>query len=250
MNTQLLNDIGLSKGEIKVYFALLEIGKSKTGEISKKSGVHSSKVYLILDRLIQKGLVSYIIEGKIKYFLPSQPNQLLEYVHAKKRNLDNQEEELQKLIPKILKKQKQIDDKQSASVYEGIKGIKSLFESMLDEWKKGEEYLVFTPGDEFMNEELNEFFKKHHLKRIEKGICVKVLALDSQKEFYKKSYKNEKNFEFRFTQFSLPAGINIVGNKVSTLIGEPYPIAYVIDSKHVAQRYKIFFHALWKVARK
>ncbi|MBS3093361.1 hypothetical protein J4456_02135 [Candidatus Pacearchaeota archaeon] len=249
MDKSIFAEIGFSKGEIKVYFALLEKGKSKTGEISKYSGVHTSKVYLILDKLIQKGLVSYIIENNIKYFQPSDPEHLLEYIKLKKNRLSEQEEQLKKIIPKIKEKQKLSQYKQSAAVYEGIKGINVLFEEMLDLWKKGEEYLVFAPGDEFKNEKVNEFFKKHHLKRIERGVVVKVIALDSQKEFYKKEYKEVKNFDFRFSSLALPAGVNIVGNKVSMLIGEPYPTAYLIESPFMAKRYRDFFQNIWKIAK-
>ncbi len=250
MDKYIFKGLGFTDGEIKVYFALLGHGKSKTGEISKYSGVHTSKVYLILDRLIQRGLVSYVIENNVKYFQPSDPERLLDYIQLKKRILDEQESHLKKIIPKIKKRQKLYQYRQSAAVYEGIKGIKALFENMLDSWKTGDEYLVFSPGDEFKNKNLNEFFRKHHLKRIKKGIVVKVIALDTQMEFYKKEYRGVKNFNFRFSPLSLPAGLNIVGNRISMLIGEPYPTAYLIDSPLMAKRYREFFHRIWKVANK
>jgi sugar-specific transcriptional regulator TrmB len=250
MNKEIFKEIGFTEGEVKVYFALLEHGKSKTGAISKYSGVHTSKVYLILDRLIEKGLVSYIVEANIKYFQPSDPERLIEYVNTKKRVLIEQEEELKKIIPEIKEKQKFAKYKQSASVYEGYKGIKALFEEMLDTWKKGEEYLVFAPGDEFKSKKINDYFKKHHLNRIEKGVIVKVIALDSQREFYKEEYKGIKNFEFKYSSLSLPAGVNIVGNKVSMLLGDPFPTAYVIQSELMAKRFREFFHNVWNVAKK
>lgn len=249
MDIELLKEIGLTAGEIKVYFALLESGSSKTGEISKKSGVHTSKVYLILERLIQKGLASYIIENNVRYYQASGPNQILEFVHAKKRRIDEEEERLRKIIPEILEKQRFAKHKQSAAVYEGVSGIKALFETMLDEWRADEGYLVFTPGDGFENKELNSFFKKHHLKRIERGIIVQSLGLENQRSFYKEEYSGIKNFRFRYIDLSLPAGINIVHNKVSTLIVEPYPTAFVIDSELVAKRYRTFFNNLWKIAK-
>ncbi len=250
MDLNLLKGLGLTEGEIKVYFALLELGSSKTGEISLKSTIHTSKVYPILDRLIEKGLASYIIENNVRYYQASNPDQILKLIEVKKRDLNEQEEKIKTIIPEILKKQKFAKYKQSAAVYEGIRGIKTAFESMLDDWKNGEDYIVMSPGDEFKSPEINKFFKKHHQLRIEKNIEVKVLALESQKEFYKKEYKNIQNIEFRFSEFSLPAGVNIVHNKVSMLIGEPIPIVYVIESEILATRFKTFFNKLWKVGIK
>jgi sugar-specific transcriptional regulator TrmB len=59
MNTKILEDIGLTKTEIKIYLALLKLGQSTTTNIIKDAGIHASKVYEFLDKLIKKGLVSY-----------------------------------------------------------------------------------------------------------------------------------------------------------------------------------------------
>ena len=51
MDMKILQDIGLSEGETKVYLALLRLGATKTGALAANAGVSSSKVYKILDRL-------------------------------------------------------------------------------------------------------------------------------------------------------------------------------------------------------
>ena len=72
MDIQLLRKVGLTDGESKVYLALLELGSSTTGPIVKEADIAKSIVYQILDRLIQKGLVSYIVKEKTKYFPKSR----------------------------------------------------------------------------------------------------------------------------------------------------------------------------------
>ena len=64
-----LEKIGFTKSEIAVYTALLKIGQKTTGEILKEAKISSGKIYEILDKLIKKGLVSYIIKNNTKYFL-------------------------------------------------------------------------------------------------------------------------------------------------------------------------------------
>src|SRR3989344_337750 len=69
MNEQLLEDIGLTKGEIKVYLTLLKLRETTTGKIIEEAQISSGKIYEILDKLIKKGLVSYIIkEHEINLF--------------------------------------------------------------------------------------------------------------------------------------------------------------------------------------
>ena len=64
-----LMGIGLTQREVKVYLALLKLGESTTGKIIQESGISSGKIYEILEKLIGKGLASYTIKEKTKYFI-------------------------------------------------------------------------------------------------------------------------------------------------------------------------------------
>jgi HTH-type transcriptional regulator, sugar sensing transcriptional regulator len=55
-----LIQLGLTSGEARIYLSLLKLGSSKVGSIVKDSRVSYSKVYDVLERLITKGLVSYV----------------------------------------------------------------------------------------------------------------------------------------------------------------------------------------------
>jgi len=55
----LLNKIGLTDTEAKVYLALLQNGNLSGYEASKMAGVSRSKIYVILECLINKGFVLY-----------------------------------------------------------------------------------------------------------------------------------------------------------------------------------------------
>ena len=78
MNEKLLEEIGLTRGEIKVYLTLLKIGETTTGKIISEAKISSGKIYEILDKLIQKGLVSYTIKEKTRYFNAASPNRIKE----------------------------------------------------------------------------------------------------------------------------------------------------------------------------
>ena len=88
MDTSLLKEIGLTEGEIKVYTALFKLGPSTTGPLVKESKVHSSKVYPILDRLIEKGLVSFIKEGNKTIYTANPPTTIISYLDKKYGKID------------------------------------------------------------------------------------------------------------------------------------------------------------------
>src|SRR3989344_1268060 len=101
MDTRLLEDIVLTKSEVSVYLALLDLGSSSTGKIVDKSQVSSSKIYEILDRLMQKGLVSFVIKEGVKHFEAAPPDRILDYAEEKEKEMKQQKEGLKSLIPEL-----------------------------------------------------------------------------------------------------------------------------------------------------
>ena len=84
MNTSILEELGLSTAEAKIYLALLELGQSKTGKIIDITHLQSSTVYHVMGSLIEKGLVSFIIKGKVKYYQAEPPESFLLFLEEKK----------------------------------------------------------------------------------------------------------------------------------------------------------------------
>lgn len=68
-----LMEIGLKNGEARVYNSLLKLGSSKVGSIVMDSRVSYSKVFDVLERLILKGLVSFIRIGDIRHINAVEP---------------------------------------------------------------------------------------------------------------------------------------------------------------------------------
>ena len=83
MDTKPLEEIGLTKSEIKVYLALLKLGQTTAGPIVDEAKVTRSKIYDILERLKNKGLVSHIIKESTKYFSATSPTNIIEYLNKK-----------------------------------------------------------------------------------------------------------------------------------------------------------------------
>ena len=77
---ELLQSLGLSKNEAKIYETLLRQGEVGVGVISEKSGVHRRNVYDSLNRLMEKGLV-FEIEGSVENkYQACEPKKLTEIV--------------------------------------------------------------------------------------------------------------------------------------------------------------------------
>ena len=87
MVENLLAKAGLSPREVTVFMALGAKGEMMASELSKETGIIRTNVYDILESLIRKGLVSYVIRDGNKFFRSSDPEKLLDYVDTQKRDL-------------------------------------------------------------------------------------------------------------------------------------------------------------------
>ena len=80
MYENLLSEAGLTQSESKVYLALLKLGKSQSGKIVKEANISSGKIYEILEKLSEKGLVETVTENGVKQFIASDPKTILDYI--------------------------------------------------------------------------------------------------------------------------------------------------------------------------
>ncbi len=248
MDTKALEEIGLTQGEVRVYIALLELGETTTGAIIKKSKITGSKVYEILERLIEKGLVSHVIKEKTKYFQASSPKRLLDYLGKKERELFQDKKEIERLIPLLESKQKSKEKIQSSQIFEGYEGIKTVFNLILESLKSREEYYAFSIGDELENEKVRLFFQNYHRKRISRKIKVKIIA-NSRRPFFRE-LSRLKDLQIRYYDNPVPLGVFIFKDYVATLTFREKPTAFLIRSQQIADSYKDFFINLWEKSKR
>jgi len=247
MDIKVLREIGFTEGEIKVYLALIEFGESTIGPISKKAKVTAAKTYPILEKLKQKGLVTYVIKSGTKYFQVLNPNRILSFLDEKEKDLKEQRKEIKELIPKLEFQKKQ---EQYATVYESFNGIKTLYNEILEYLvKKKENFIGFTLGEGYTKKEVNIFFKNYDRKRKVLGIKTKLIGPLEQKKFIDANYKKDNNIEVRYVKKKVPTGIIIWGDNVATLLWYDVPTAFMIHSKQNADVYRKFFNELWKIAK-
>jgi len=161
---EILLELGLTTREIKVYLALLELGLTTTGPIIKKSEVPNSKIYEILEGLQNKGLVSWIIKGKTKYFQASNPKQLLTLLKDKQRKVEE-------IIPQLQMKQKLSQSKKSVELFEGMRAIRGMLLGLVQDIKKGENWYGFSTGLTSTDKEIEDFYENYVDKNIEPPPC-------------------------------------------------------------------------------
>ena len=136
MDITILEDLGLTSGEIKVYMALLELGNSTAGPLLEKSGLQNSVVHRALNTLIEKGLISFITEGKRKIYQATDPENFYTFIDDKKKRFEN---EIKDLECKIKERQQAIE-KQTLKLKD-LKTIDEELKSLETRQNENNEYL-------------------------------------------------------------------------------------------------------------
>ncbi len=106
---RVLQDLGLTDYEIKVYLALLDRPGSHASELGRSSEVPVSKIYEVLSNLERKGWLESEQSSRPAKYYPKSPSTALQAFRMKfERELKaNEEYLLQDLMPRFQKKQTQ-----------------------------------------------------------------------------------------------------------------------------------------------
>jgi len=72
-----LSELGLSEYESKAYVSLLRENPLTAYEISKSSGVPTSKIYEVMKKLTDKKIASFLDEGKATRYIPLDPEEFI-----------------------------------------------------------------------------------------------------------------------------------------------------------------------------
>lgn len=247
MEIKNLRELGLSEGEIKVYTAVLELGISSLNKIQEKTGIERRNIYDILNKLIEKGLISYTIEKGKRTYQCTHPNKILEEINKKEDNL----KQLKGQIPVIKDLFEARKPEIRAEIYRGNESIKALLNESLN---YSEQYWIGgNSGVESTN--LKIWFQHWMDKRAKKKIWLYDLAdygtflggLEPQKK--QKHKKHYYKHCYLPKDLKSPMVIFIFGNKVAQILWSKQSFAFVLESKEIKESFMKYFHHFWKEPR-
>ncbi len=253
MEEDTLRRIGLTDGEVRAYLALLHLGQSPVGPVVREARVSSSKIYELLDKLVQKGLVTSIQEGGKRQFRTTSPRKIFDLLAARKKEIGRQEEEIEKILPALLKREKERARPHEAQVYEGYQGVKTYFSQMLTEMKKGEERLVFGARSGYpVAKPAQRFFQQYHRRWVGAGLRTRMIFNDDLKGNASTTFFEDMPLtEVRYLPQQTLSSIGIQKDTVDILIWtKETTIVFVIKSREAAGAFRAYFEMLWGVAKK
>jgi HTH-type transcriptional regulator, sugar sensing transcriptional regulator len=239
--------IGLTEGEAKVYAALLELGPSTVGPVTKRAGVSSSNIYEILERLLEKGIVTVIVKNGIKNFQPVNPVNLVHYIDKKQKELDLERQQLKKALPRI-KALKNAFPEQTAQLFIGTRGLAAAYKEFYADISPDKENLwIYVHDPRF--EKISDKFYLHTWFDLAKKVQSKGIS-DTAYRRTRFIREFKKKYPMRFVDFPIFSHGEVYGDNFLLVSWEDTIITVLVTAKHVSENFRTYWYSVWKVAKK
>ena len=242
MDIQILEDLGLTNSEIKAYISLLELGSSSAGQILEKSGLQNSVLHRALNSLIEKGIITYILEGKKKIYQATDPENFIQFIDDKKKRFKD-------LLPELRNIQIFSKQKSRAEIFKGKRGINELYNTLLK--NEGKEYNTFGGGSQVTYDIMGEsWWRNLHAKRIDKKIPSRQV-FDETLKAYANGLTTLPMTKIRLLprKFEQLQETIIIGDMVGIAIFTMNPYGILIQDSIVAKGYRKQFDIIWENAK-
>ncbi len=227
-----LTSSGLSEKESKIYIYLSKKPHDTATNISKATSLDRRTTYDILNLLIKKGYVSYHKRNNTKMFTASNPEEILNDLKQKQLNL-------QAIIPQLLSSKRKDKTKIQVEIFEGKKGLKAIFNDILQTSKTHYAFGQLSPFLENAEFETMNFI--NNLKKLK----------HKEKLIYKKGDQIERipNGEYKALDPNKlpPTDTIIYKNKVAMIIFKNPIIIIRITSKDIYKSYLNYFNLFWNI---
>lgn len=242
---QLLKQLNFSEKEIDVYLAALKVASAPISDLAKISGIKRPTVYVILEKLKEKGLVSLSEKKGKQIFITENPEKLLKIIGQRKDELAEREEEIKKTLPKFKALVKKDTPIPLFKYYEGKEGIWNIVEDLMQ--SRSEVWLI-APGKIWDIFGLKRMLKNVVQRRRQIGQKAYVIT-DHHPQMIKLARTIEENIgEYRFMSHAigLDSAIYIYRNRLALLFyKEPFS-GLIIENEELFKIFKFMFDSLWK----
>lgn len=252
MNINDLTKLGLTSGEIKLYYALLELGESTRTHLSKKSGISPSKIYDVANRLIEKGIISSVKKNGVTHFSAADPEKLKDYVLQKEEEIKKEKQMVDEILPELLEKYQKTKEQVDVEIFYGWDGLKTILNSLENSMDKKDECLIFGASIGQDPQQADIFFKQYQQNIDKRGHKVRIIFnedLRLRKERHK-YYDNHKLHEIKYLYTNTLTELYVYKKAVLILILLKKPLAINIKSKDAVDAFNKFFETMWKLAKK
>lgn len=238
--------LGFSEGEGKVYEAILHSEDATLQSIHEATGIERRNVYDIINKLISKGLVSYLTENGHKIYRITSPKNILSYFDEEQKEIEEKKAMLEKELPALIRAHEAAKPEFDVKIYRGRQGVRALFNEMLDSPD-----IYFIGGNWGMVKYLGkEWVDRWMERRGKRGVWMHDLLTVKPKLMADYSRPKEC-YKVRTLpqEFGSPNVIGVFGGRMANIFWGENLFAFQIENVEIARNYVAYFKYLWKTLK-
>ncbi|MBI2549096.1 MarR family transcriptional regulator [Candidatus Woesearchaeota archaeon] len=240
MNTEILKELGLTNNEITVYLTLLQTGSVSVNTIAERSGLHRQAVYDALDRLLEKGFVSFVVQQNKKHFQGIHPEKIMDMFHQK-------EQKIQSFLPELIALTHLPREDTFVELIKGREVIRTVYRDIIKTLTKKPGEILISGVDErkFFNED--PIALDQHINRLRKLNCTeRVLVKEGDRTFVT---GRQTTYRWVPAAYFHATPMMVYQHKLTIIIMGTPNYAIMIENKDLADAYRKQFNLLWRVAK-
>lgn len=238
MLEQELKTAGFNEKEAKVYLAALELGEASISNIARKSGIKRTTVYLVLESLREKGIISTTRKKASTLYWAENPQKIAQQAEERKGAIE-------RMMPELLSLANLIDKKPKIRFFEGANGIKETFRNILD---YPDQELIGWYSDDWAKFDEKFFWQEFTPRRLEKRIWVRAIfpLNETTKKLQTMSQEHLRQSKFvKDMPFDVPAEILLYGKNKIAVVSYAESLALIIESQKIFSTLKSIFEVMW-----
>ncbi|MGH9856860.1 MAG: TrmB family transcriptional regulator [Acidobacteriota bacterium] len=244
-----LTKLGLKDKEAAVYLACLELGPSPVQFIARKAHVVRATTYVVVESLMQMGLVTKYKEGKKTLFSAEPPRQLLRLLEKQREDIEAKHHDLEDLLPELQIITKAAGGKPTVRYFEGKEGLRVMRQEIVMYSRPGDVILNLTPIDHIdavFPEDEKSYYRQRAAKKIRSKTLFTTKSSKAKEKLLSESYLELSERRYISPElFPSTSGMTIFRDRIAIGSFTGKLMGVVVESESMANMMRHIFGLAW-----
>ena len=240
-----LQSVGITDKQAKVYVAALFLGPSPVQKIAQQADVNRATAYVILDELMEMGVVSESTEGKKTVYVAEPPESIERFLEGMQKGIQARKEELKALMPNLRQMERnQEEAAPTIRFYKVDSGFADMNDTLRRKAPRDSMIYGITDREEVLEMIGKDLMKSIPIKRLKKNIHSRLLYYSDTEKLPRVS--KEQKREAKLLKNKFPCDMTLYEN--SALIfsyTSKKSVGIVIEDKDIVAGLRQMFEAYW-----
>jgi sugar-specific transcriptional regulator TrmB len=240
MNVRTLQNFGLTEPQAKAYICLVKSGSLTAKSLAEKIKEGRTNTYMVLDRLLELGLVAKVEDRKVLRFCAANPVQLQNLAESKRREVLAHEKAVKDAMPALLSYYYTYQNQPGIRFFQGLEGITKMYEDQ----RRTMADIYFMRADSNVNP-IRDVLLDHIEKRTRLGIVTHSVEPYGSQPVGFAGVDDRKKRDITWLPngtFTAPVNVYIYGEKVALMSHGEEVFGSIIESPQLAVAFKQIFN--------